>query len=315
MSRLKTPDFCLRNFSLSIGPQRAATSWINQYLENRGDICLPNGVKEIFFFDRHYKKGSRFYLRHFTPKPEDKRIVEIATTYFDDPQAPGRLLDFIQTHKDNDKDNDNSYNSFGEDPFGGIQLICSLREPVARSYSLYRHYLRYGIVSGDLEQAVQQKPQILESSRYSEHLARWFKCFGRDRITILYREELQKDPEAFVEKLCGGLGVPVIDAEYDAQQKVNQTGCGPSHTLAAIAQKSADWLRGKGLYWPINLAKSLGLKSFIFGGKGKAKARTGPNPAEIKFLQDHLGQEKTKLETLLGHPIVFWNEKEINGTD
>lgn len=101
-----------RPFALSMGPQRSATSWLDRYLRMRGDVCLPRGVKEVFFFDRYFHRGFGFYKRHYTPNSKHSLIMEISTTSFDHPEAPSRV-----------------YKIFGDQ----ITLICPLRHPVERS--------------------------------------------------------------------------------------------------------------------------------------------------------------------------------------
>lgn len=273
-------------FALSMGPQRAATSWIDQYLRSRGDVCLPHQVKEIFFFDRHFDKGPDFYKSHFKPEPEHDLIMEVSATYFDCPEAPERIRETLV------KD---------------IHLICPLREPVARSYSLYKHYLRYGIVSGTLEEAIEQKPQIIESSRYAEHLARWFDVFGRENITILFQEELDQDPESFIRKLCVGLGIEEKEADLKPFERVNQTTQHAHPKLAAMAQNGADWFRNKGVYWPVNLAKSIGLKRVVFGKDAGVNTDTEVPEEEIRVFHDALKKEKRKLEDLLEEKIKLWD--------
>ena len=280
-----TGVFRNKPFALSIGPQRAATSWIDQYLRARGDVCLPQQVKEIFFFDRHFDKGPEFYKSHFKPGPDHDLIMEVSATCFDFPQAPDRIKKTLGTD---------------------IRLICPLREPVARSYSLYKHYLRYGIVTGTLEQAVEQKPQIVESSRYADHLARWFEVFGRENITILFQEELDADPESFINKLCGALGLEEKESDVKPFERVNQTTQHAHPKMAATAQTGADWFRDKGLYWPVNIAKSIGLKKIVFGKDTGVQHRQEVPDYDLAFLQSALTNEKCKLEDLLGQACRLW---------
>jgi hypothetical protein len=44
--------------AMVIGPMKAGTTWLYSYLISRGDVCLPEGVKETFFFDRRFNKGN-----------------------------------------------------------------------------------------------------------------------------------------------------------------------------------------------------------------------------------------------------------------
>lgn len=173
-------------FVLSIGPQRAGADMIYTYLKNRGDVCLPADAKEIFFFDRHYLRGVEFYQSNFTPTPMHKIIAEITTTSFDCPDTPARVFDICG---------------------GDVTLLCPLRHPISRSYAVYKDYLDYKIVTGDIEHAIDETPQILYASRYADHLERWFNVFGQDKIKILFAEDAMENKEAYFKKLCDSVGL------------------------------------------------------------------------------------------------------------
>lgn len=273
-------------FALSMGPQRAGTSWIDKYLRYRKDVCLPRDVKETFFFDRYHEKGMEYYAGLFYPNDKHQILMEVSASYFDCRQAPGRI-----------------YNSVGP----VIKLICPLRDPVERSYSLYKHYLRYGVVQGSLAQAAEQNPQIIESSFYERHLRNWGQYFDLGKITYLFQEELERDPQSFAKKLCDGLGVSFSGLDEQSTKVVNQATQSPSKTLAICAQAGGDWCRAKGLYWPINLAKQLGIKRAVFGREDETRQKTLIPEEDKLFLERRLSGEKDKLEALLGKKIEFWD--------
>lgn len=181
-------------FALSIGPQRCGTGWLERYMRRRGDICLPESVKEIFFFDRHYHRGPEFYLSHFHPLDKHILAMELTTTAFDVPDAPR-----------------NAYNLLGKE----IKLACLLRHPVDRALAVYHDYLHYGIVSGPIAEAVDQAPQILFGSRYADHLERWFERFGEQQVEIFLYETLEKDPAAFARQVCDFLALSFIPPAAD----------------------------------------------------------------------------------------------------
>ncbi len=183
------PDF---TFGLSIGPQRCGTQHLRRYFKARDDVCLPADAREIFYFDRHFQRGPEFYFSHFHPRDRNHMLLELTTTAFDHAEAPRRAL-----------------NLMGRD----VRLICPLRHPVERAYTVYEDYIRYGLVHGDIEQAVEQAPQILFSSRYAEHLGRWADVFGMEKITILFYEQWEEDPGAFYSAACQGLGLVYEDLD------------------------------------------------------------------------------------------------------
>ncbi|MGH1398677.1 MAG: sulfotransferase domain-containing protein [Alphaproteobacteria bacterium] len=271
-------------FALSIGPQRAGTSWLDRYLRSRNDICVPDAVKEIFFFDRHYNRGISFYTSHFKPQKQHKTAIEITTTAFDHDGAAQRVLETCGRN---------------------IRLICPLRNPLTRSYSLYMHYKRYGIIFGDLEEACQQNPQIIESSRYAKHLQQWFDVFGAENIKILFQEDLEVNQDAYVRDVCQGLGVNYIPLSEELTDRFNATTSGASGAFARMIQRLADWLRQHKCYFVINLAKALGLKKFIFGDEKPQASGTSIPDDDRAYLEAHLKGEIEKLEAMIG-PIPQW---------
>lgn len=268
-----------------MGPQRAGTTWVDRYLRSRGDVCLPDEVKEVFFFDRNFDRGVDFYKSHFDIKSEHKLIMEITATSFDCPEAPKRVAKM-----------------FGKN----IKMVCPLRHPITRSYSLYLHYLRYGIVTGTLQEAVQKVPQIIDSSRYANHLSHWFEEFDRKNISFIYQEELESDQISFVQKLCQGLDVKFSKPSEEVQGRYNITTFSKFGPLAFTAQKTADFLRYYRLYFIINFAKSVGIKRLIFG-KERPDAKKDNIPLEdLVWLKEKIGDEVKKFEELIGEPVLFW---------
>lgn len=274
-----------RPFVLFMGPQRSGSSWLERYLRSREDVCLPAGVKEVFFFDRDWDKGLLHYVSHFHPKKLQKYIAEISTTSFDHPKAPDRV-----------------HTMFNQD----VQLVCPLRHPIDRSYSLYLHYLRYGIVSGTLQEACKQKPQIITSSYYAENLERWLEFFPLEKIAFTFQEDLEKDQDKYIRDISEIMDIPYVEAPESIRAKYNVATVSHSGPIATFAQQGADWLRTNQLYFIINFAKKIGLKRLIFGKEQPDNEGTIIPDDDYAFLKEKLGSEVEKLEKLFGHPIDVW---------
>jgi hypothetical protein len=273
-----------RPFAFAMGPQRSGTSWLDRYLRSRGDVCMPSDVKEVFFFDRHYERGLNFYQSHFKPVRNHRLVMEISTTSFDAAGAPRRLWEI-----------------FGRD----VRLLCPLRHPMTRSYSLYRHYMRYGLVSGGLKEACQQNPQILSSSYYSRHLEDWLYQFGDKAIHFVFQEDMEDNLGVFVTGVCNALQIPIMLPSRNVSQKYNSMAAAPFPALARAAQKGATWLRRRQLYPVINAAKALGLKPLVFGTEKPDIAIPIPDN-DVNWLNERLSGEIERLERLIG-PIPQWN--------
>jgi len=279
-----SPSLFDKPFALSMGPQKAGTSWLDRYLRWHGGVCLPREVKEIFFFDRHYHRGHWFYSSHFRPAPHHNMMMEVSTTAFDHENAPARV-----------------HETFGYD----VRLICPLRHPARRSYSLYRHYLRYGIVRGSLQEAVEAMPQILTSSHYADHLGRWMDHFGRENITFLYQEELENDQGGFVRRVCDALELQHKMPTGDVIETFNSGGTARHPVMARAAQGAGDWLRARRLYNVVNFGKAIGLRRFIFGADEPARPHKHD---DMQWLAARLNPQAEKLESMLGEKVALWHD-------
>jgi hypothetical protein len=269
-----------------MGPQRAGTSWLDLYMRSRGDVCMPEDVKEIFYFDQLYTRDLDFYAGHFDPAPGQKMIMEISTTAFDTPVAPA-----------------NVYNTFGQE----LTLICPLRNPVYRSYSLYRHYLRYGLVRGSLREAVEQIPQIVTSSRYAEHYMRWCDQFPDLSIPIVLQEDMEAELWAYVQQVCESLKLSYMPPDEHISTPYNVANNPRSSLVVCMAQHSADALRRRRFYKVINMAKKAGLKSLIFGRESGNQPTNRMADSDYAYLHDQLYGEIKAFESVIGSRIPQWH--------
>lgn len=279
------PDKPTLPFAIFIGPQRAGTSWLYRYFKSRTDICSSDEIKELFFFDFNFDQGKKFYFSHFKPKPEHLLAVEVSATYFAHPDAPKRIYDY-----------------FGKD----IKLVCPLRHPVIRSYSLYLHYKRYGLVEGTLQEACDAKPEILITSHYKDHLQNWIDVFGKDFIHFCFQEDLARNQNAYVSGICNYLNIPFDPVDEKIAGYHNVATQPPIQFLANIAQKTAQKLRRLRLYWAINLAKKIGLKALIFGPEESSSVSNQIPEAERAYLEAKLDGQIKALEDMLGYKIPEW---------
>ncbi len=183
-----------RQFVLAIAPQRCGLQWLDQYLREHDEVCLPHDAKEIFYFDRLFGRGSDFYAQHFAPESSHKLVMELTSTAFDHIDASSRVHDL-----------------FGKD----LKIICLLRHPVRRSYALYIKLKQYGILEGSLEEISAEAPHILNGSRYAGHIENWLKKFDLEQIHFVYYEDLVFDPHGFAKEVCSILEITYLPPSFD----------------------------------------------------------------------------------------------------
>lgn len=266
---------------LFIGPMKAGTSWIHDYLESRGDVILPKDVKELFFFDRLYSRGLEWYAGRFTSNPDELPIVEVAPSYFPNPDVPIRVAQSITDAK----------------------VVATLRHPIKRSWSHYLHLRRYGYTTKSLQNAVIDHPQIIQASLYGVCLRQWCDAVGEENVEVLWQDDMYISLDNYAEKICKIVDIPFIPVPDTLRGKSNETAVAPSSNLAAIGRKASYAIRDLGLYKIVKVAKKLGLKR-IFYGKPGAKPVPEISELDYEWLKTQLEDDFNSLDKKYIHPLV-----------
>ena len=106
------------------------------------------------------------------------------------------------------------------DSYPKARLLAVLREPVSRTISAYFHYMRKGHIpilppEDGLRQLLRDGSlpgwprswEVFGFSEYSRGLKRYLSLFERDRILVLFQEELVAQPERYLPIVYEFLGV------------------------------------------------------------------------------------------------------------
>lgn len=267
-----------------IGPQKTGTTWIYEYLKTIPRVCFPNKVKETFFFDKYYHKGLDWYFWHFRHCKKNDKRGEVAPTYFDVPQVPGRLYKLNKEMK----------------------IVVTLRNPYERSWLLYLHQLRYGFVKGTFQHAIKKDPRILVSSLYATHVQRWLDIFGKEQVLVVLHDELKKTPGNYIKKICNFLGIPYQEKNGFFQQEINPDEMSRNILGAKVVNNIAYWLRSHRMYNIINFAKKLGLKKLIFSG---GRLPSGPVEIDYQIMENQFESEISRLEAILKQDLSSWRRR------
>lgn len=207
----------LPNF-LIIGAQKSGTSWLHAMLRQHPDVFMPE--EELHFFDKqqHFARGVAWYEAHFDAAAGRTAVGEKTPDYLwaNGQGVEGHLPD---VHR--------NLHSVVPD----AKLIVVLRDPVERAVSAVLHLLRTRRVSplhslddllvGEARHLVRGHG-VIEYGFYCEQIEAYLELFDRERMLVLiFEEEVRRDPEAALRRVCGFLGVDPDFAFAEASEGVN----------------------------------------------------------------------------------------------
>jgi hypothetical protein len=271
----------LPNF-IAVGPPRTATTWLHEIL--KAYIGLPSGVKETQYFLNNYSLGISWYQSFFQRCSPDLPIGEIAPTYFDQPEARQRIKETIPDCK----------------------IVCTLRDPVARIYSQYKVWTSMGLIDGAFDYRLLHQ-YLGACGSYAFNIKAWIAMFGRDRVLVLCQEDLEADPQGFVNLICAFIGCPTIDmrASRLRSRRVLRILRRPRNPkLALQARKFKDWAVRHKLGRVAHIFETDNLVFNLCFGGGQL---FGPlEPAVESQLRSLLCPEIEELEVLLGRDLTHW---------
>jgi hypothetical protein len=209
------PDF------LVVGCQRCGTTWIDAALRGHPSVYLP-AQKQTYFFDRNYDRGFDWYLGQFAGAgPEHRAVGEVATGY-----CLLAAIPKLAAH------------------LPGAKLIMCVRHPIERAHSYFQSR-RAEQGWGSLSQALEADPEILERGRYIEQVEALLGHYPRERLLLLFYEDLDRDERAFLARILSFLGLPenFESAEYGRRRNaamfprlraaLKSAGLGPAVKLLA----------------------------------------------------------------------------------
>jgi hypothetical protein len=265
-----------------IGPPRTGTSWLHSVLSKR--TVLPMPTKETRFFDTHFHRGIDWYRAHYPGSNNDRPLGEVAPTYFASADARERIAR----------------------TFPNTKVVCIFRNPVDRVLSLYRLKRAYGMISWNLEQAIMRDPELMESSRYSIHLAAWRRSLGKSQVLATIYDDLRNEPQRFIDTIVDFIGVPRF-ALTDAQIRYVHSSENMTHprnyywTRGATAM--ADWFKARRLDRVVAAVKSSPLLKLFLGG---GPAFEELSPAVALRLYELFRPEVERLEEMLHRDLSAW---------
>ncbi|MBX3504007.1 MAG: sulfotransferase [Parvibaculum sp.] len=229
-----------------VGPQRTGSSWLDKALRVHPGLLLPKFTKETFFFDQrtHEDPAAAYFARYFPDAAPGQLLGEVGPTYFHCAAARRRLKEL----------------------FPDLRIVILVREPAARTFSLFRHEVAKGRSPDDLQQAIDLNPEIVESGRYALHCKAWQDDFGSENVLLLDNDRIATDPEGAIAAVFDFLGAGRVPLPEERREKFGEGKVPRFRFLAKTATALALAMRRAGLDRLVEAGKAMGLKKVFDGG-------------------------------------------------
>ena len=200
------------------GTMKAGTTSLFIYLADHPQICASKVKETRFFLDADYplnakskycfEDGLDKYEAYFNQCQEKRLRLEASPQYLYSPGTPFKIKTSLPD----------------------VRLIFILRDPVDRLISFYRYikqinelpayvsFEEYVYSQLDGGPAKLHHINALKEGRYSIYLKPYFDLFEHDRLCILKYEDLKRNPNALLTKVCRFAGIdPSFYQDYSFQ--------------------------------------------------------------------------------------------------
>jgi hypothetical protein len=184
-------------------------SYLCQHPEIRGSIR-----KEVHYFDRHFKRGERWYRKHFTTR-SDGIVLEATPDYMFHRSSLSRMRSVLPN----------------------VRVIMVLRNPVTRAYSHYHHSKLKGTESRTFEDAVRadlawyrrrgalgddswesNDHSYVRRGIYTPQVRRTLDSYGT-AVLVLRSEDLFADPLSVTNRVLQFIGLSHLSTLSDVEPK------------------------------------------------------------------------------------------------
>jgi hypothetical protein len=294
-----------------LGATKAGTTSLHYYLAQHPDILMSD-PKEPAFFRLEYERGPDWYWKTYFRRYRGQRATGDA--------APQNLhLPFVAAR------------IAATAPDARLLVLC--RQPVDRAVSAWRHNVRLGVEPRPFGDAVERNLRRLERGdtfedeaslrryqeigaregnaglqrgfgfyvepgHYAEHIERYRRLFGAERLLVLFFDDLVSDPAGTTAKATAFLGLaPHRLRDSRAQNEATSAGAARVNSLMAR-------LPGVRLISPELRARVRALVARA----GKRGAPPPPvNQAALRGLAEHYRPHTRRLAELTGRDLTAWS--------
>lgn len=193
-----------------IGAMKAGTTTLYGYLSRHPQIFMSTPKEPQFFSRKFDSVQSRvWYQNLFAEAGPDQLCGEASACYSRAPyfgDVANRIANIIPA----------------------ARFLYVIRHPAERCYSHYRHLMQEHALEGKpaipLAQALQELPEILETSLYLKQIEQYLQYFKREQLCILTFDELTRAPQRALVEVQNFLGIPEVDLLAGTDTHANRWG-------------------------------------------------------------------------------------------
>jgi Sulfotransferase domain len=282
---------------ICVGAGKAGTTWLWEMLRRHPDVFLPD-VKEIHYFNDiafegsdvrnpNYRKPVSWYLRFFAPARPGQTCGEISPSYLWSETAPDAIHAF--------------------DP--RMRILVMLRDPVDRLFSSYLFGQQKGEIGRiSFEEALHSIDYLLARAPCARSVERYAELFGRDRVKVVFHDDLAADPRGVLLDVERFLGVSSF-VPGEVRERRNVTGESRFPTATTFLMRNRIRLKRHGLEWLVEAGKRIGVV-WVFRWF-QAQVRPYPQrpslaPETEAALREFFLEDVERLERLLGVDLRRW---------
>jgi hypothetical protein len=258
---------------VGLGAQRAGTTWLYNCLASHPEIFMSR-KKELYFFSRNYERGLDWYREQFAEGAAAVARGEITPDYMYREDALRRLAADLPD----------------------VKALVMLRNPVDRAISAYAlHPERYEGMT--FRQAAEQVESLLDRGFYTRHLATIYRHVARDKVLLLFYDDIAAAPGRLLDQTFEFLGVRTGFRPPGISQRVNRV----------IYPGLQKFLRGSGLEWTVDVVKKTPLGGWIRRRHSTPRRETSVvSGDDLAWMRGKFAEEIVALSDLTGRDLRAW---------
>jgi len=269
-----------------IGAGKGGTSWLYRAFSEHPEIFVPplkvtGPLNEVHFFTDRYDLGVEHYARYFDGSSGVPVRVDVSPRYLFHKHLPiaARMHALLPD----------------------ARLVASLRDPVSRAWSRFRHSIQNGTLppwSRFREVITDQHfyDMYVHYGFYAEHLERYFEHYPRSQVKVVFYEDMAQNAQTYLQDILDFLQVDVDFKPRSLYDRVNTGGASYLSELVAYALVAAGGRAGK-----------VAVRAWRSAQRpSKFSRRRVPMDRDVRaFLENTYAEPNAKLCALLGRPVPF----------